>query len=253
MSRAESLVLTDIGSGIATVTLNRPAQLNAITGDMLTELNRTLAQLANADDVDVVVLTGAGRAFSAGVDIKALGERPLDGGCVGDVLDLPAREATQQLATMAKITIAKINGACFTGALELALACDFIVVADEAKLGDTHAKWGLRPTWGMSARLWRAVGITKARELSYTGRVFSGREASDWGLANLSVPLSELDTAVEDLARLVAANSAGSLAAYKQLYRESLNATLADGLAMEARTHFEIADTDQRIISFLSH
>ena len=131
-------------------------------------------------------------------------------------------------------------------------ACDLIVVADDAKLGDTHAKFGLRPTWGMSARLWRAVGIAKARELSYTARVFTGREAAEWGLANLSVPLSELDTAVDELTRQIGDNSVGSLAAYKQLYRESLDLPLTGGLILESSARFEIADTEDRIASFRS-
>jgi enoyl-CoA hydratase len=246
------VVLSEIASGVATVTLNRPAQLNAITVEMLTEVSRVLAAVAKAENVSVVVLTGAGRAFSAGVDLKALGDRSLDGGAIGDFLDRPAREVTDQLASMDKIVIAKVNGACFTGALELALACDLIVVADDAKLGDTHAKWGLRPTWGMSARLWRVVGIARARELSYTARVFTGREAADWGLANLSVPPPELDAAVDELARQVSDNSAGSLAAYKQLYRESLDLPLTGGLTLESSAKFDIADTEGRIASFRS-
>ena len=114
------------------------------------------------------MLTGAGRAFSAGVDLKALGQRRLDNGMVGDLLDVPARDLIVQLTTMPQPVIARVNGACFTGALELVLACDLAVAADGAKFGDTHAKFGLRPTWGMSQRLVAAVGITRARDLSYT-------------------------------------------------------------------------------------
>jgi enoyl-CoA hydratase/carnithine racemase len=148
------------------------------------------------------------------------------------------------------VVIGRINGFCFTGALELALACDLVVAADEAKLGDTHAKWGLRPTWGMSQRLIRAVGIARARDLSYTARTFTGAEAAAWGLAVRSVPLAELDDAVAELADQVVANSAGSVAAYKDLYRQALDVGLSDGLEYEASTSYAITDAAERVASF---
>jgi enoyl-CoA hydratase/carnithine racemase len=232
------------------VTLWRPDVLNAITREMLVELDGALADLAADDTIRVVVLTGEGRAFSAGVDLKALGGRPLPQGAVGDVLDAPARSVIAHLTTMPQVVIARVNGFCFTGALELVLACDLVVVADEARLADTHAKWGLRPTWGMSQRLVRLVGIGRARELSYTARTFTGSEAAAWGLATRSVPAAELGAAVEELAGAVAANSAGSVLAYKDLYRRALDTGLTDGLAYEAGTRYPITDTEERVASF---
>jgi len=156
----------------------------------------------------------------------------------------------QRLTTIPQVIIARVNGACFTGALELVLACDLAVAASEAPMGDTHAKWGLRPSWGMSQRLSRAVGVTRARELSYTARTFSGSEAADWGLAVRAVPLADLDEAVTALADAVLANSPGSLAAYKDLYRRALDTVLVDGLTQEAATRYPIADTEERIAAF---
>jgi enoyl-CoA hydratase/carnithine racemase len=158
MAAAEAELLVDRSDRVATITLHRPDALNAITLTMLESLGDELERLAADDDIDVVVLTGAGRSFCAGVDLKALGDRELVGGSVGDLLDVPARRVTALLASMPAITIAKVNGFCFTGALELVLACDLAVAANEAKFADTHAKFGLRPTWGMSARLPRAKG-----------------------------------------------------------------------------------------------
>lgn len=249
MSPSEQAVVVDVAAPVATVTLSRPDALNAITAGMLDELAAALRRLAEDDAVAVVVLTGAGRAFSAGVDLKALGDRRLDGGKVGDVLDVPARAVTELLATMPAVVIAKVNGYCFTGALELVLACDIAVAADEAVFGDTHAKWGLRPTWGMSQRLPRAVGAVRARELSYTARTFTGTEAAAWGLVARSCPLDRLDDEVAGLAARVAANSRGSLLAYKDLYRAADRA-LADGLAYEAATDYPIADTEERVAGF---
>lgn len=246
----DSALLIDRSDSVATITLHRPEALNAITPSMLEELDSTLATIEDDPDVRVVVLTGSGQAFSAGVDLKALGDRELVDGSVGDILDLPARRITKRLAEMRAVTIAKVNGHCFTGALELALACDLMVTADEAKLGDTHAKFGLRPTWGMSQRLPLAVGRAKARELSMTARMFSGVEAAEMGMACRSVPGSELDAVVADLATTIAGNSAGSLAAYKDLYAASEQLGVADGLAYEAATAYPIDDTDERLASF---
>ena len=232
-----------------TITLNRPEALNALTDEMLRSLGDVIEDAADSDAA-VVVLTGAGRAFSAGVDLKALGQRSLDGGKVGDILDVPARRVTTLLTTIPKIVIAKVNGFCFTGALELVLACDLAIAADGAKFGDTHAKFGLRPTWGMSQRLVAAVGVTRARALSYTAQTFTGSEAATWGLVTQAVPLDELDATVEALAASIAANSADSLAAYKDLYRQALDRGLADGLAYEAATDYAIADTEPRVASF---
>jgi enoyl-CoA hydratase len=245
-----SEILTERSGAVATVTLHRPDALNAITPTMLDALGDTLDTLAADDEVRVVVLTGAGRAFSAGVDLKALGDRELRDGKVGDILDLPARRVTTALATMRPITVAKVNGFCFTGALELAMACDIIVVAAEAKLGDTHAKWGLRPTWGLSQRLPRLVGLAAARELSYTARTFTGSEAHRLGLAARVAPLAELDGAVDELVAAILDTSHESLVAYKALYGAASDLGLTEGLAHEAATDFAFTDTEERLAEF---
>lgn len=247
---SEREVLTAVDAGVAMITLNRPDALNAITPTMLCELNDALDAMAADPAVHVVVLTGSGRAFSAGVDLKALGDRELIGGSVGDILDVPARAATAKLSDGSMVTIAKVNGFCFTGALELALACDLMVCADEAKMADTHAKFGLRPTWGLSARLPAAVGIAKARELSYTARNFSGTEAAEMGMACRSVPADALDATVNEMAAQIVANSIDSLHAYKDLYDSAAAGTVRDALAYEANTSFEISDTDERLAGF---
>jgi enoyl-CoA hydratase len=235
---------------VATVTLNRPEALNALTPQMLSELGDSLEKLADDPFVRVVVITGEGRAFSAGVDLKALAGHALIGGSVGDVLDQPARRVIETITTMPKIVVAKVNGFCFTGGLELALACDLIVVADEARFADTHAKFGLRPTWGMSQRLIRMVGVSRARDLSYTSRTFSGAEAATWGIAVTSVPLADLNAAVSSLVEQLLANSHEALAASKDLYRSALDNGLGEGLRYEAETRYTIDDTEARVAAF---
>ena len=193
-------IRVDLDPPVATITLDRPQALNAITPQMLAELAEALEHAGHQPAVVVVVLTGAGRAFSAGVDLKALGDRQLDGGKVGDLLDVPARRVIDLIGSLDAVVIAKVNGHCFTGALELALACDIVLAADEAVLGDTHAKWGLRPTWGMSQRLPWLVGAARARYLSYTAATLTGRQAAAWGLVALACPRADLDDATAGVA-----------------------------------------------------
>ena len=245
----EQIVL-DITSPTATITLNRPEAMNAITVVMLGELDDALGVIASDPSIRAVVITGAGRAFSAGVDLKALGTRSLEGGAVGDYLDVPARAVIDAIASLDAIVIAKINGFCFTGALELALACDLIIAADEAKFGDTHGKWGLRPSWGMSQRLPRLVGPQRARLISYSAMTFTGIQAAQWGLVCASHPLEELGDSVNALTSTIAGHSKGALLAYKDLYRAADELELAEGLAYEWSTSYVIDDTERRVAQF---
>lgn len=245
-----SSILLDITPPLATITLNRPAAMNAITTGMLAELKSALEEIGGDESVIAVVLTGAGKAFSAGVDLKELGGVELDGGKVGDLLDLPAREVIDLIRGLDAVVIAAVNGFCFTGALELVLACDIVVAAEEAVFGDTHGKWGLRPTWGMSQRLPRLVGPARARQLSYTASTFTGKQAAQWGLAAEAVPRDDLGSTVEKLVGDVTRNSRGSLIAYKDLYRAGEGLSLPEGLAYEAAAEYPIDDTEERVSSF---
>ncbi|MEM9039286.1 MAG: enoyl-CoA hydratase/isomerase family protein [Actinomycetota bacterium] len=244
-----NVFVSDAGP-VRTVTISRPEALNALTPALLTEIGDALDAAVSDESVRVVVLTGEGRAFSAGVDLKALGESGVDGGDVSGSLNDPARRVTELLSTMPKVTIARVNGFCFTGALELALACDLMVVAEHAKLGDTHAKFGLRPTWGMSARLVRLVGLARARELSYTARTFTGAEAATMGMAARAVPLDGLDDAVAELADAIVENSPDSISVYKDLYRNQQDRGLSDGLAFEYEAVYDMSGASDRVAGF---
>ncbi len=247
-------ITLDQSNHVSTLTFNRPDALNALTPELLAETAEALEAIAGDDGVRVVIITGAGRAFSAGVDLKALRDRGLDisAGNVGDDLNDTARRVQLTMEQMPQAVIAKVNGFCFTGGVELILACDIVICAEEAKFGDTHAKLGLRPTWGMTQRLARRVGMMRARELSFSARTFSGVEAARFGLALEAVPLADLDAHVDELAASIAANSPGSIAAYKDLYRASENAGLDDGLAYETATHYEVADVKERMAGFIA-
>lgn len=246
------LIQVELLDGCATVTLNRPDAMNALTVPMLTELAEILKSLADDCSVRVIVLTGAGRAFCAGVDLLELQNRTLSNGRVGEDFDSAAARVTMFLSDMPKPTVAAINGACYTGGLEIALACDLVVTACEAKLGDTHARWGLRPTWGMTQRLGRAVGPGYAKLLSFTARTFSGEEAVRIGLAVDCVPGVELLGHCRAIAAEIAINCSEAILAYKNLYAIADNSFVRQGIELERNTDYHFTEGSKRIRTFIS-
>ncbi|NIP16156.1 MAG: enoyl-CoA hydratase/isomerase family protein [Pseudomonadales bacterium] len=224
------LVLRDDREGLAILTLNRPEALNALSPNLFVELRGHVDDIArDIDNVGCVLLRGEGRSFSAGNDLKAIqaGERAPGPHFQAETLD--AIEALPQPV------IAAVQGHCYTGSLELALACDLMITARSAKIADTHGKWAMSPTWGMSQRLPRRVGLGRAKELMYSGRVIDGEEAAAIGLAVRCVPDEELLEAAVAMARTFLDNSWFTLRADKMLVNGGLNHTLADGLEFERR------------------
>jgi enoyl-CoA hydratase/carnithine racemase len=243
-------ILLDKKNGIATITLNRPESLNALSIKLLAELEAALDNLATDDSTHIVILTGAGRAFSVGMDLKELRDQPVVGGIWTNFDKIPGTRIHELIAALPQVVIARVNGFCFTGALELVLASDLVVVAEDAVLADTHTKWGMTPKWGMSQYLPRRVGMLKARELSYTARKFSGREAAEMGLANYAPPADQLDVIIAKLCEQILGNSAHAIAAHKTLHQAAENMTLADGLEFEREARFDITDSSERITAF---
>jgi enoyl-CoA hydratase len=197
-----SLVERSDTGGVSTLTFNRPEALNALSPLLFEELQSHVEQIAKtSDEVGVVILTGKGRSFSAGNDLKAIerGERASSPHQQAETLDL--------IEAMPQPVIASVNGHCYTGALELVLACDLLICGDDAQFCDTHGKWGMVPTWGMTSRLPERVGPLVARDMMYSGRVLDGHEAVRIGLANRSVPSEELAEATATWAALMVANS----------------------------------------------
>ncbi|MCH2189874.1 MAG: enoyl-CoA hydratase/isomerase family protein [Gammaproteobacteria bacterium] len=238
---------------VRTISLNRPDALNAFTPAMLHELQTALNEAESDSNVNVVIIKGEGRAFSAGVDLKVLQGVEPQSGKIGNIFDDVANGITKSLRQFNFPVIAQVHGACFTGALEIALSCDFILTCDGTKFGDTHAQWGLRPTWGMAQNLARAVGVRRARQLSYSAAVFSGVDAVTWGLANESLATPEgLEERTKELAQQIAKASPGAVNAYKKLYQLSEeNLPLEEALQSENALEFsEITDTVARLKGF---
>lgn len=222
------LVLREDRDGLAVLTLNRPEVLNALSPSLFVELRRHVDDMAGqTDEVGCVILCGKGRSFSAGNDLKAIQ--------AGETA--PSRhfqaETLEAIEALPQPVIAAVQGHCYTGALELALACDLMITAEGAKLADTHGKWAMSPTWGMSQRLPRRVGLLRAREMMFSGRVVSGAEAAAMGLANRCVPDAELMSAAREMARSFLENSWFTLRADKMLLNRGLDYTLAEGLRFE--------------------
>ncbi len=223
-----NLVVREDDAGLSILTLNRPDALNALSPALFIELRAHLDDIATSvETIGCVILAGKGRSFSAGNDLKAIqaGERAPSPHFQAETL-----EAIERLP---QPVIAAVQGHCYTGSLELALACDLIMAAESAKFADTHGKWGMSPTWGMSQRLPRRVGLTRAKELMYSGRVVAGREAVTLGLAVDCVADAQLMPSAVALARGFLANSWFTLRADKMLVNGGLDHTLADGLAFE--------------------
>ena len=250
---ATPLVDLAVNNQCLTVTLNRPDAMNALRPEMLETLANAFEQAATDESLSVIVLRGAGRAFSAGVDLKVLQGINPQAGKIGDLFDQPAERMVKAMRALPIPVIAQVHGACFTGALEIALHCDFIYATADTKFGDTHAKFGLRPTWGMPLTLSRAVGMRRAKELSFSARTFSGTEAKGWGLVNEVFENQEaLETAVAELAEQIAANSRAAIAAMRDMYAIAAQELgLTESLSVEnAQSYPAIADTNERLSEF---
>ena len=246
-------IIININDKVAEIILNRPERMNAITIDLLKELKDALLSINKDESLSVIIVTGAGKAFSAGVDLRQLEANGTDvsSGGVGKELDKHANEVIKLLEESPKAIISKINGFCFTGGLELALAADLIYIANEAKLGDTHAILGFRPSWGLTQRLPKYIGIARAKELSFTAKTISGIQAAEYGIALESLPREELDSHVNEIAVKISKNSSNSIRAYKDLYSAASNKGLAEGLEYEANTSYDIPEVKERVQEFL--
>jgi len=225
-------ILREDHDGWSVLTLNRPDKLNSLTVGMFRELRSHVADLRKDDAIACVVIRGAGKCFSAGHDL----------GDIAEGEEVPSRgwhsETLRLLEKLPKPVIAAVHGHCYTGALEVALAADFIVAADSARFGDTHAKWALTPVWGMSQRLPRRVGIATAKRLMFTADMIGAEEAVRIGLAEYSVPLEQFEDEIAKLAQKIVSNSGFSHAANKRL----LEAT--DGGPLDAGLQWEVMESE---------
>jgi len=233
----EPLVLVAVADGVATITLNRPDKLNALSPALFVELRDHVDAIGKQTDViGCVVLTGAGRSFCAGNDLAAIAAREQ---APSPHFQAETIDAIEQLP---QPVIGKVRGHCFTGGLELALGCDLIVAAESAQFADTHGKWGLAPVWGMSVRLPERVGRGAAKEMMFSGRRIGGEEAARIGLADRCVGDDALDATVAEIAAAIVANSWGTSRIDKQLLAASARMPRDEALLHERSAPYGFPD-----------
>jgi enoyl-CoA hydratase/carnithine racemase len=215
------------------VTFNQPAKHNAVSVEMWGGLSEILDEFAADDSVRVVVLTGADPAFCAGVDLK---EAQRDG--LQYFEEFRSQSCIAAVAKMRTPIVGAINGACFTGGLEMALGCDILVASERAVFADTHARVGILPGGGMSARLPQLVGAGMARRLSMTGEVVDAGRAERIGLVTEVVPHESLLDRALELAAQIAEVPGPIMLGLKEIYVTGAAAVVDPGLAAEQKIAF---------------
>ena len=226
------MLLVDIADSVALVTLNRPEAMNALSRALRAELHSTLSRLDTDPAVKVIVLTGAGdRAFTAGLDLKELGEDP-DGLKAANATE-PSENPAWAVIACRKPVIGAINGVAITGGFEIALACDVLICSTRARFADTHARVGITPGWGLSQKLSRLIGPYRAKELSLTGNFLDAETAYAWGLVNRVVAPEDLISTALKLAADMAQIDAEMLMGYKSMIDEGYEMSLRQGLELE--------------------
>lgn len=227
-SSPEKLILvTRESSGIAFVTINRPKSLNSLTKPMMTDLAQAFKSLDRDDSVRVIVLSGSGRAFCSGVDLTAAEDV-----FKGDVKDVES-DPVAQMERCRKPIIGAIAGFAITAGFEIALACDILIAAKGAKFIDTHARFGIFPSWGLSQKLGRIIGVNKAREVSLTAMPLTAEEAERRGLVNQVVEGDELLKKAGEVAEAILKNNQDLVLRYKSVINDGLKLDLGQALALE--------------------
>jgi enoyl-CoA hydratase len=242
MSAPDGELTVDRVGAVAIVTMNRPRAMNALSLALRIALARAFRTLGGDEGVRAVVLTGAGdRAFTAGIDLKEAGAGA--GAAFDDTHNLPENDPVAALTGCGKPVIAAINGVAITGGLELALACDILIASTTARFADTHVKVGVMPGWGLSQRLPRLIGLSRARQMSLTGAFVEAGTALAWGLVNELVAPDRLMARALAIADAVAAHDPAMVARYRAVIDDGLSLPFGEALTMEAARARAFNDT----------
>ncbi len=215
---------------IAVVTLNRPDSLNALNAEVMSEIAALFAEIDKDRTIAVSVLTGEGRAFAAGADIKEMQPQSFS-----DMYTEDYFAGWDRFAACRKPVIAAVNGFALGGGCELAMMCDLVIASDKAKFGQPEIKLGVTPGMGGSVRLTKAIGKAKAMDLVLTGRMIDGEEADRIGLVSRVVPHDELLSTAMNAAEAIAGYSIPSLMAAKEMVSRALELSTSEGVRFERR------------------
>lgn len=216
--------------GYAILTLNRPDARNALSPQLLLDLCAAFRTLQDDDEVRAVILTGAGSAFCAGLDLKAMSEAE-DG--IGVYNIHAEHDITVAMEAFDRPIIIGVNGVAATGGFELALMGDILLASSDARFADTHCRVGLAPGWGLSQKLSRTIGPSRAREAHFTGNFISAEQAAEWGLVSRVVAPGDLLEECRQVARDIASCIPATVKVYKKMVNDGLSMDLRAGLAME--------------------
>ena len=227
--------------GYAVLTLNRPDARNALSPQLLLDLCDAFRLLQDESGIYSVILTGAGTAFCAGLDLKAMAE---DESGLGVYAIHAQHDITAAMTAFDRPIIVGVNGVAVTGGFELALMGDILLASSGARFADTHCRVGLAPGWGLSQKLARIIGPSRAREAHFTGNVISAQQAEAWGLVSRVVAPEDLLDACRQVAMDIASCVPETVKVYKQMVNEGLQTDLATGLAMERSV---MTDVNQRV------
>ena len=237
------LVSRAVEDGVAVLTLSNPPA-NTLTPEVLVELEAAFDALASDEAAKVVILTGAGRFFIAGADIRVLAAIPSSR--EGTDIALRGQAMFNKIEAFEKPVIAAINGACLGGGLELAMCCHIRLVAEGTRLGQPEINLGIMPGFGGTQRLARLVGCSKAIELILTGDPLSAQEAKELGLVSQVVPPEDLLRQARGLARKIASKSQVAVRAALRGIQQGAELGLREGLALEARLFGGLCDTEDK-------
>jgi enoyl-CoA hydratase len=233
---SSEVLIIEESDGVATLTLNRPEAMNALSAALRAAIATTFRRLQADAETQVVIITGAGRAFCAGFDLKELAS-----GAPDQTADSAGSDMPDAIDAFEGPIIGAINGHAITGGFELALACDILIASTEARFADTHARVGILPGWGLSQKLPRLIGIYRAKELSLTGNYILAQQAEAWGLVNRVVAPEDLLPTCRAIAADMASCEPRTLRSYKRLINQGYGMPFAEAMASEAKLSIESA------------
>lgn len=229
---------------IALITLNRPESMNALSTELRNAISDAFSELKNDPQIRVAILTGAGKAFCAGLDLKELAQGK---GMIDDLSEKRRAKInlTTPLKEFGKPVIGAINGPAITGGFELALGCDILIASTGARFADTHARVGIIPGSELSQKLSRLLGIYRAKEISLTGNFIDAQRALEWGLVNRVVLPEDLLPTCRSIAEDIVSCPQDMILKYKKLIDDGYYLTFGDGLELERKTNYEHFQTVQ--------
>ncbi len=228
-------VLVEKLGGYAIITLNRPDDMNALSRELRADFVEAFNSCTHDDNIRVAILTGNGKAFCAGFDLKELSSSD------GDASEEADNAVARAMEAFEGPIIGAINGHAVTGGFEMALACDVLIASENARFADTHARVGILPGWGLSQKLPRMIGLSRAKEISFTGAPVFAQQAYEWGLVNHVVAADELLPRAKQMAEAMCACVPHILKQYKPLIEEGYSMPYKDALAWEEERAIESA------------